>query len=128
MSEFLTELNTRLKNDDKVWVMCSPLIYKSDLMGTIEVPVGFESDFASVPRLPIIYSLFGDRAHREAVLHDYLYRIDSKPYATYSQANEVFYEAMELRGKSWIVRHCMWAGVVLGGWTAYHKLKVGDCL
>jgi len=128
MSKFLTELNTKLKDDDSVWVLFSPLIYESNLLGKIEVPAGFETDFASVPRVPFIFELFGDRAHREAVLHDYLYRIDSVPQATYSQANEVFYEAMELRGKGWIVRHCMWLGVVLGGWTAYHKKKVGDQL
>jgi len=128
MSKFLTELDARLKDDDCTWLLDSPLVYESDLVGKIEVPAGFETDFASVPRVPIAYMLFGDRAHREAVLHDYLYRTDSVPQATYSQANEVFYEAMELRGKGWIVRHCMWLGVVLGGWTAFHKKHVGDKL
>lgn len=128
MSKFLTELDCHLKDDDKIWELDFALIYESDILGEIIVPAGFQTDFASVPRLPIIYSLFGDKAHREAVLHDYLYRIDSVPQATYSQANEVFYEAMELRGKGWIVRHCMWLGVVLGGWTAYHKLRVEDKL
>jgi hypothetical protein len=128
MSKFLTELNAKLKDDDCVWVLFFPLIYESDLLGKIEVPAGFETDFASVPRVPFIYELFGARAHREAVLHDYLYRTDSVPQATYSQANEVFYEAMELRGKSWLVRHGMWLGVVLGGWTAFHKKKVSDKL
>lgn len=129
MSKFLTELDARLKKDnDRVWLTKEPLIYESDLLGRIEVPVGFETDFASVPRVPFIYELFGDKAHREAVIHDYLYRIDSAPQATYSQANEVFYEAMQIRGKGWIVRHGMWLGVVLGGWTAYHKKKVGDRL
>jgi len=128
MSKFLTDLDARLKDDDCIWVLDSPLVYESDLLGKVEVPAGFETDFASVPRVPIAYMMFGDRAHREAVLHDYLYRIDSVPQATYSQANEVFYEAMELRGKGWFVRHAMWLGVVLGGWTAYHKKNVKDSL
>ena len=129
MSKFLTELDTHLKCDsDNVWVLGSPLVYDSDLVGRIEVPSGFETDFASVPRVPIFYMLFGDRAHREAVLHDYLYRIDAAPLVTYSQANKVFLEAMALREKSVFIRYPMWWGVVLGGWTAWKKKHVTDIL
>ncbi len=128
MSEFLTELDCRLKDDDSVWIIDSPLIYESDILGRIEVPSGFETDFASVPRVPVFYWLFGDKAHREAVLHDYLYRTDSVPVATYSQANDVFFEAMELRGKPCYVRYPMYWGVVLGGWLHFHKKCVGDRL
>ena len=101
MSKFLTELDARLKDDDRIWLLDSPLVYESDILGLITVPAGFETDFASVPRVPIAYTLFGDRAHRESVVHDYLYRIDAVPPATYDQANDVFLEAMECRGKSW---------------------------
>ena len=80
------------------------------------------------PRVPVFYSLFGDRAHREAVIHDWLYRIDSVPLATYAQANEVFFEAMNVRRKPFYIRYPMWWGVVLGGWTTYHKRKVEDKL
>ncbi len=126
MAGFLTELDVRLKDDDTIWEILSPLIYESDIIGKIKVPKGFLTDFASVPRIPIAYRLYGDRAHRESVLHDYLYCIDSVPQATYSQANNVFFEAMTVRGKPWGVRHAMYWGVVLGGWPHYHKRKVGD--
>jgi len=129
MSKFLSELDTRLKHgSDTVWVLKFPLIYESDILGLIDVPVDFETDFASVPRVPIIYSMWGARSHREAVLHDYLFRIDSVPQATYSQANGVFLEAMAVRNKKRVVRYPMWWGVVLGGWTAYHKKYVNDKL
>jgi len=127
MSKFLTELDGRCISD-KIWMLLSPLRYESDILGLIKVPTGFQTDFASVPRVPFVYEFFGDRAHREAVLHDYLYRIDSIPLATYSQANAVFFEAMQERGKGPVVRYGMWWGVVLGGWTAYHKKKVADKL
>lgn len=127
-AKFLSELDARLKDDDDIWVLDSPLIYESDIVGKIIVPSGFETDFASVPRLPIIYALFGDRAHREAVLHDYLYRIDSIPQASYSQANDVFFEAMKLRGKAFYIRYPMWWAVCAAGFTSYHKRKVGDKL
>lgn len=128
MSKFITELDARLKDDDKIWVIDLPLIYVSDILGKITVPMGFETDFASVPRLPFIYTFFGDRAHRESVIHDYLYRTDSIPAATYDQANDVFLEAMECRGKRWLVRKCMYWGVCVGGFTSYHKRLVGDKL
>lgn len=128
MSKFITDLDCDLKDDDCIWVVKSPLIYQSDILGIITVPVGFETDFASVPRVPFIFELFGDRAHREAVIHDYLYRKDSNPLATFSQANNVFFEAMRVRGKSWLVCHGMYWGVVIGGYFSYHKHNVADKL
>lgn len=88
----------------------------------------FETDFANVSRVPFFFTLFGDRAHQEAVLHDYLYRTDATPFATRSQANDVFLEAMKERGKGISVRYAMWLGVRCGGWTAYHKKRVADPL
>jgi hypothetical protein len=125
MSKFITELQTRLLNDDTVWVLDKILVYDSDLLKCrIIVPEGFQTDFASVPKVPIAYMFFGNRAHREAVIHDYLYRTNSIPVATRAQADGVFYEAMKLRGKSFFVRWCMWGGVRLGGWTAFHSYDV----
>ena len=125
MAEFLTDLDARLKDDDKIWVIDFPLIYIPDILGKIIVPLGFETDFSSVPRIPIVYMLFGDRAHRESVVHDFLYRKDALPAATREQADDVFLEAMKCRGKGFFVRYAMYWGVRSGGWTAYHKRKIG---
>lgn len=126
MSKFLTELDAKLIKDDLIWKLDSPLEYESDLLGLIEVPEGFETDLASVPRVPIVYMLWGGKAHREGVIHDYLYRIDSVPLASFSQANEVFFEAMQTREKPFYVRYPMWWGVCIGGGSSYHKKFVGD--
>ena len=128
MGKFLTELDARLIKDDQIWKLDSPLEYQSDLLGLIVVPEGFETDLASVPRVPLIYMLWGGKAHREGVIHDYLYRIDSKPLASFSQANEVFFEAMQTREKPFYVRYPMWWGVCIGGGSSYHKKFVGDKL
>ena len=128
MAKFLTELNARLKDDDRIWIIDSRLVYESDLVGTVIVPEGFQTDFASVPRVPLFYALFGDRAHRESVVHDYIYREDASPVATRKQADDVFLEAMKCRGKGFFVRYAMYWGVRSGGWTAYHKRNVGDKL
>lgn len=39
----------------------------------IHVPHGYLTDFASVPRIPFAYLLFGGKGSRAAVIHDYLY-------------------------------------------------------
>jgi hypothetical protein len=127
MSEFLTELKTKLVDDDTIWELCDPLLYWSEyLQYTIVVPAGFRTDFASVPRVPVAYTLFGDRAHREAVIHDYLFRKDSIPKVSFMDANIVFLEAMTLRGKSPFVRYSMFLGVCLGSIFCFHKKKVKD--
>ena len=129
MSEFLSELDTHLLDDDCIWELGAPLIYESDVLKqTVTVPKGFQTDFASVPRIPIVYMLWGDRAHREAVIHDYLYRIDSKPIVEFGMANDVFLEAMGCRGKGLFVRKAMYWGVCMGGLSSYHKKKVADKL
>jgi hypothetical protein len=127
MSKFLTELDARCI-DDGAWLLVSNLRYDSDVAGMIDVPAGFQTDFASVPRLPIFFTLFGDRAHREAVLHDYGYRVDSVPPMSRSMVDDLFLEAMKERGKGFFVRYAMYWGVRAGGWTAYHKKKVADPL
>ena len=54
---------------DRSVVVLSPM-----LKDTITVPTGFLTDFASVPRMPFVFLLFGDVAHEAAVIHDYLYK------------------------------------------------------
>jgi hypothetical protein len=125
MAKFITDLDVKCINDG-AWELDLTLCYQSDLLGLIKVPLGFQTDFASVPRIPVFFTLFGDRCHREAVLHDYLYRSDSVPIVNRSRADDVFLEAMKERGKGYFVRYAMYWGVRAGGWTAYHKKKVID--
>ena len=128
MSQFITELDIRLK-DENIWVLEKPLLYYSSLLDrAIAVPEGFENDLASVPRLPFIFWFWGGRTHREAVIHDYLYRIDSKPVVSFWMANRIFLEAAKLRGKPRYIRWPMYWGVCLGGYPHYHKRFVGDKL
>lgn len=129
-SVFLTNLKAELKEDrDDVWIITQPLKYWSQLLNClVTISETFETDFASVPRVPLIYSLWGNRAHREATLHDYLFRKDSIPIISCSLANEVFLEAMISTGKSWYIKYPMYSGVVLGGQSAYHKRSVNDKL
>ena len=125
MSKFLTDLEIKCcPTNEGLWEIHEPLVYESDLVGLVTVPKGFFTDLASVPRVPFIYESWGNRCHRASVIHDFLYRIDSVPQATYRQANRIFREAMEATGVSAKIRWPMWMGVFLGGWSAYHKRKV----
>ena len=130
MSAFLSELEILLVGGDCIWELDFSLKYKSDLLNCeIIVPAGFQTDLASVPRwIPIASNALMGRAHREAVIHDYLYRKDSLPIVSESIANRVFLEAMELIGKSWYIRYPIYFGVCLGGWASYHKIYVNDRL
>jgi len=129
-SKFFTELDADLKEDsDEIWILNERLIYYSESLDfLIDIPKGFETDFASVPRIPIIYSLWGARAHREGVLHDYLFRINSIPTVSFSTANGLFLEAMKSRKKSNFIAYPMYWGVVTCSYPYYHKRKVRDKL
>jgi len=124
MAKFLTGLCVYSGDSDDEWILNKPLIYNSDILGQIIVPAGFRTDLASVPRVPIVYSMWGGRAHHEAVIHDALYRSDFRPWATYTEANDIFYEAMVARGKPWYVRWPMYWGVCVAGWPCFHKRKM----
>jgi len=125
MSRFTSDLVTTAIND-KLCMLLDDLIYESDLIGKVVVPAYFVTDFASVPRLPIIYSCWGNRAHREATLHDYLYRYDSDPIATRDVADSVFKEAMKATGKSAFIYRPMYWGVRIGSSPYFHKRSVKD--
>ena len=130
-SQFLTELYVKLcPGYDGIWTLQKSLGYYSELLKReIWVPhsfpaIQFYTDFASVPRVPLVYEAYGARAHREAVLHDYLYCIDSDPVVSFMAANRVFLEAMISRGKPFYVAYPMFYGVVIGGYPSYHKRLV----
>lgn len=111
----VTIRKTGRKNADgkPLWVVLEPLCYDSDIhKGVLCVPIGFETDLASVPRYPLVFWLTGDVAHEEAVLHDWLYVTRQLPR---SKADAIFREAMATTGKSAWRRWIMWAGVRVGG-------------
>ena len=123
-SGFVTSLSIQLKysSGEQIWVVQRPLKYHSEYLNTfVEVPEGFETDLASVPRLPMLYLFWGGKAHTEAVLHDYLFRSDCVPSVSFMDANKVFLESMKSRGKPARIRYPMYYGVVVGSYLSYHR-------
>jgi hypothetical protein len=92
---FLSPLQVELVEEGEgTWTLLSPLVYQAEST-TYTVPVGFITDFASVPRLPFIYAMYGNRAHKAATLHDYLCRTG---LVSRRKADDLFYDAMIASG------------------------------
>lgn len=115
MSRFLSKLELRVADntDDGRWIVAAPLIYQSDLARqTFIVPCGFQTDMASVPRLPLVFLLVGDSSRAASVVHDFLY---SSHAVSRQVADGVLREASAVtqvpRWRRWI----MWVGVRLFG-------------
>jgi hypothetical protein len=114
VAKFLTEPNLCPHPDtDALWVLQDDLEYQPDILDVIiHVPSGFVTDLASVPV---------KWAHREAILHDAMYRIDFAPEVSRYIADRIFLEAMICRGKPAWVFTGMFLGVRLFGFNSYHK-------
>jgi hypothetical protein len=117
-----------------VWKLEKPLDFILDEKRMIHIPPGFETDLASVPRLPIIYGIWGDRAHRASVMHDYLYRIGSVVVgpgskltgASKEDADWYFRLAMISTGEPYYIYQPMYLAVRIGGGSSFHRMKVAD--
>lgn len=136
MSEFLSPLELEYI-DGKNWKVIAPFEYhfgSPDGDELVDIPVGFITDFASIPKilwniLPPVGS-YG----KAAVVHDWLYRRRTvvfdclvcetgHPLRSVSrrEADYRFREAMQVLGTDWLTRWVIWAGVRLGGWWAWRQ-------
>ncbi len=115
MTRFLDDLDVRRTLDG--WRLDAPFRLDTGA-GIVEVPAGFVTDFASVPRLPLVFLLTGDTAHAPAVVHDWLYRTQTTSRAF---ADAVFREAMGVgpRAEPAWRRWIMWAALRAFGWVAW---------
>lgn len=87
------------------------------------VPEGYRTDGASVPRIPFIYSRYGNTAQIPALFHDFLYDGCLGDEFTRRDADEVFLAMMtELNDPPGKYRRlAMYYAVRLFGWRAWHK-------
>lgn len=75
-----------------LWRLLQPLVFEDTYGGVWTVPADFESDFASVPRIPFIFAWAGNTAHGPAVLHDWAIRTEA---CAREYADDLFRQAME---------------------------------
>ena len=108
----------------RLFVLAEPICYEVGGLGSgepIDVPKGFVTDFASIPRifLPIIGQEHGRRA---AIVHDWLYATDGlNGKYTRQQCDQIFLEALGILDVSWVKRHLMYLAVRAGGWLPWRN-------
>ena len=84
----------------------------------ITVPVGFQTDFASIPRpFWIILPKWGKYGNA-SVIHDWLYWEQQRQR---SQADRILLEGMIVLGVSRLVREVIYRAVRLFGWLAWYR-------
>lgn len=123
---FLSELKVEDVNDKSnegrgLWRLTAPLVYYTpEFDRTLVVPEGFETDFASVPRVPIAFLLCGDTAHPAAALHDWLYTAPH-PVRFRQWADEILREAALSEGVPAWRAAMLYYGVRLGGESHWRR-------
>lgn len=99
------------------------------------VPKGFLTDFTSVPRAPLAYTLFGGKYNRSGVIHDALYSTwhEIKLFnittgieleADKSMADNILRKALISEGANSLTAYLMYQGVNLFGGLYFKKSKV----
>ena len=116
MSRFTEVLLVSPLSDGRTWVTMKDFGYDVGKEGsgdTVNVDIGFMTDFASVPRpLWAIIPRWGKYGNA-AVIHDYLYWEQKR---TRKQADDIFREAMGVLGVSGFTSWLMyWAVKLFGG-------------
>lgn len=140
---FLTHLTTEKVLYRNVWILLEDFTYihkatehlNFDFSVTARKP--FYCDFASIPRIPIIFEQLGNRFQEEGTIHDWTYRKDgfvtlsdgSQYLLTKDEADRLLYDMLcENPTTSEIERREVYNGVVIGGESSFHKKKVEDKL
>lgn len=141
---------TRLRTDcydpeneigDGEFLVVSPLVYEASSGSKYAVPMGFITDFASIPKLVRLMPGFdvNGRSRAAAVLHDFLYSSHgfvcdqskdagyqvTHQHLTRAQCDALFREALLSLGVGRGVAYSMWLGVRTGGWMYWKKREDG---
>lgn len=116
MSQFLTTLKTEQVGK---WghILLADLVLIDEIEGTIRVPAGFKTDFASIKVLHnaflfVLFALVSGYGNYAATAHDWLYEHGS---LARKEADAVLYRALRAEGvarwRAWL----FYAGVRLAG-------------
>ena len=119
MSRFTSVLLVSPLADGKTWVLMREFGYDVGTEGStdqINVPVGFETDFASIPRLFWIVLPKWGKYGNAAVVHDWLYWNQQR---SREAADTVLLEAMGVLGVGAVVRFVIYRAVRLFGGLAW---------
>lgn len=108
-----------LPDDDRFWILGGRLVAQVGVREWIEIPVGFTTDGASVPRWAqelTGWAPWADPQRWAGIVHDWLY---SQRGVAKSHADNVFRAVLVSEGAGRWKRKLMYIAVVLGGGPAY---------
>lgn len=121
MARFTDDLTVvnRLSGNVHHWELLEAMTYRlvdSDDSELVIVPPGFETDFASVPRIVWSWIAPWGRHGRAAVVHDFLYQLGSVTNPTDGtvrrpgrlEADRIFRHAMAVLDRAVITRNRFW--------------------
>lgn len=110
----------------RTWKTTRPITYRVGSLKSewaITIPVGFETDGASVPRLLwIFWPPLGGDYDQATVLHDYLYRTQFMCMERVV-ADALLLEGMKALNTGALARWCIFVGVRAGGWVTYQRYR-----
>lgn len=120
---FLTPLVIEAAATPDFWIVRAPLVWCDATYGRLEVPVGFFTDLASIPRIARNLPAFDPNGHsrRAAVVHDWLYQLQAHPK---EWADSFLRDAMIAEGCSKIDADAFYEAVHLFGhssWVSDHQ-------
>lgn len=136
MAGFLTPLELEYF-DGRTWKVTASFEYhvgSPDGQKVVVIPIGFLTDFASVPKL--LWNVLPPTGSygKAAVIHDWLYQTrqinvstQDRPHLMYlcnrAEADAILNEGMAVLGTSRLVRFMVYWGVRLGGWKPWHTYR-----
>lgn len=114
--------------DGHNWRLTEEFDFASEILERIvRVPVGFVTDFASIPRA--LWTLLPPtgRYGKAAVIHDCLYQFPEAvdPPVNRGQADRTLREGMEALDVNRVVRWIVYSGVRVGGWVPWRRYRAG---
>jgi hypothetical protein len=121
MSQFTDILLVSPMADGKTWIVMRPFGYEVGAEGSgdhIKVPVGFQTDFTSVPRLFWTFLPQWGRYGNGAVIHDWLYWAQGHER---NRADAIFLESMGVLGVGRVKRYAIYWAVRAFGWLAWYR-------
>jgi hypothetical protein len=132
MSSFTEKLIVSLEPNGRKWKLEEDFTYYTEIFKDkgidryyITVPAGFETDFASVPKIFILLLRWRDKFNKASVVHDWLYHTKEVPRRI---ADRIFLEGLTILGiPKWKAYLFYWV-VRLLGWTHWKRKnkKEGD--
>ena len=106
------------------WITTSTFryyVYEVGIWPCVDIPEGFEFDWASIPRILWIFSPPAEpKTINSACLHDYL--TDTRQF-WYFMTHKIFYDSLLINWNSYFKSIIFFIWVCILWWISYYKIK-----